>query len=99
MEFSRAGTTVLRNGDQHRLSAPRFLHSSRDLGGVVSRETGVAELRGVSPGSPQHSLERQIAETVHAQMPADLLDAMTRADQLVLRGRVDPVVARSRNRR
>src|SRR5947207_6713726 len=71
----------------------------RNVGGVLARETGVAELAGIAACGPQHPVEREIAERVHAQVGTDLLDAVARRDQFFFARRVDTVVARSGDRR
>src|SRR6266705_2082594 len=88
----------LGDSDQHRLRVPGVLHASGNLGRIVARKTGVAELRWIAARGPQHPLEREIAESVHPQVPADLLDTVIGPDQLALRGCVDAVVAGPRDR-
>src|SRR6266576_3092380 len=48
----------------------------------------------IAAEGPQHAVQREIAERVHAEVIADLCDAVARPDQLVPAGRVDPVIAR-----
>ena len=56
----------------------------------------VKQARQKSSGLPlagQQPLERQVAERVHAQVVADLLHRLERADELAPAGRVDAVEA------
>src|SRR5437660_7823067 len=71
----------------------------RNVGGVVAREAGVTEVRGIAAGRLEHPVEREVAERVDAQVGADLLDAVARRDQLFLTGRVDAVIAGPGDRR
>src|SRR5712664_3510153 len=59
----------------------------------------MAELGPIPTGGAQHAVERQVAQRLHPQMLADLLERMARGDQLELGRRVDPVVARTGDRR
>ena len=54
---------------------------------------------GSPPGSPHHPVERQVAQRVHPEVAADLVDRVAGRDQLGLGRRVDAVVARPRDRR
>src|SRR5262245_29258876 len=70
-----------------------------DTHAIVSGEARVAELAGLGAGRLEHAVEREVAERVGAEVATDLLGAMARADQLLARRRVDPVVARPLDRR
>src|SRR5262245_5704000 len=61
---------------------------------VLAREARVAETLRRRAGGFQHAFEREIAEAVGAQVALDLVHPMARADELLARRRVDPVVAR-----
>src|SRR4051812_24271662 len=66
---------------------------------VGAGEAGVTVVGGVAAGRLQHAIEREIAERVGAEIAADLVDVMARADQLLARRRIDAVVARPLDRR
>src|SRR5205085_10946668 len=48
----------------------------RNVGGVVAREARVAKIAEIAPGRPEHAVEREITETVYAQVFAYLRDAV-----------------------
>src|SRR4029077_7377096 len=96
---SSAGTGASdREGQRRGVPRPRQI-VFRKGGGVVAREAGMTEVRGVAAGRPQHPVEREIAERVDAQMGTDLLHAVVRRDQLLPAGRVDAVIAWPGDRR
>src|SRR5689334_16737767 len=71
----------------------------RNLGGIIAREAGVAELGGVAIRGAQHPVERQIAQRVYAEVLTDLLYVVARGNQLFFARRIDPVMTGSRDRR
>src|SRR5688572_31354065 len=61
---------------------------------VGAGEAGVAIVRRGAARRLEHALEREVPERVGAEIAADLVDVVARADQLLARRRVDAVVAR-----
>src|SRR5687767_15965514 len=60
---------------------------------VGAGEAGVAIVRRVAARRLEHPLEREVPERVGAEIPADLVDVVAGADQLLARRRVDAVLA------
>src|SRR5262249_14820261 len=65
-----------------------------DAHAIVSREARVAEVGRIGGGGLAHAVEREIAQGVGAEIPADLFHGVTGPDQLLAGGRVDAVVTR-----
>src|SRR5918999_268976 len=71
----------------------------RDRDRVLPVEARPTELSAVLPGRGDHPLEREVAEGIRADVPADLLDRQIRRDELGARRHVDTVEARPPDRR
>src|SRR6059036_218916 len=82
------------DGSEERGGVAGPLEILGDIGRVIAREAGVTEVGRIAAGGSQHAVQREIAERVHAEVIADLCDAVARPDQFVPAGRVDPVIAR-----
>src|SRR2546430_17246221 len=87
-------TTLFRSRGEERGGVAGPLELLGDIRRVIAREAGVTEVGRIAAGGPQHAVQREIAERVHAEVIADLCDAVARPNQLVPAGRVDPVIAR-----
>ena len=84
-------------GDE-RGGVPELHQLVRDRRGVLAGEAGVAVLVALAGGA-QHAVEREVAQRVHAEELADLLDRVRRRDELLAGRRVDAVVTGPGDRR